>query len=84
VAGTLTNWGSSSPASLIEVLNHHKNQFEVEPSTPTPVLEPEEAAAPDWAYQVYEDGYGGYYYLDENEGYHACDGAGNDLETGDE
>jgi hypothetical protein len=49
VQDTTIFWGTEQP-DLLEVLNRHKEQFNITPSTPLPEPEPEPAATPEWAY----------------------------------
>lgn len=78
VEGTFKNWGSEEP-QLLKVLNYYKELFGVTPSTPLPEPEPEPAAIPDWMNRVYADGYGGWFYIDEDGQYVACDSIGNPI-----
>ncbi|KUI68914.1 hypothetical protein VM1G_04585 [Cytospora mali] len=88
VEGTVENWGSQMP-SLGQVLRHYQSHYSVTPlhdSTPGPSDNGGDdggaggagaggsGGSGGWAKEVKPDAY-------EDEEYHACDGAGNELKT---
>ncbi|RYP80363.1 hypothetical protein DL769_002512 [Monosporascus sp. CRB-8-3] len=91
VEGTVHDWGTTAP-SLREVLAYYQALFDVQPTSSRPGRGPNRdydddgnsnAGGSGWKKEVRKDDYGGYFYIDEDGDYHACDSRGNEVETTD-
>ncbi|KAL2126375.1 hypothetical protein VTI74DRAFT_1093 [Chaetomium olivicolor] len=91
VEGTIVNWGPEPPV-LAEVLEYYQNMFLGYYPFDRPGRGNQGGGnggggasgsgfGGGWRKDVQQNHYGGYYYIDENDGYQECDASGNPIYT---
>ncbi|KAI5862900.1 hypothetical protein GGS23DRAFT_74470 [Durotheca rogersii] len=91
VEGTIHHWGTTPP-NLGEIVEHYRTLYKVQPASSNLRYQPRQnddnnggagASGGGWKKEVKKDDYGGYFYIGEDEEYHACDSEGNEIQTTD-